>query len=110
MMSEGEVPKSFFFKYFLWGDFLGSGVIGKVLQPGTLVYIGILVKAYFSCRKFGFKVRNRHFRNNEPRGGAEILFFKYLSCGDRCRGDVHSPSGSARIRLLKKTQPHFRMG
>ena len=35
-------------------------------------------------------------------GGAEILFFKYFSCGDRCGGDVHSPSGSARIRLLKK--------
>jgi hypothetical protein len=32
----------------------------------------------------------------------KFLFFKYLSCGDRCGGDVHSPSGSARIRLLKK--------
>ena len=67
-----------FFKHLLWGDFLESGVVGKVLRRGTLGYIGILVKASFSCRKFGFKVRNRHCRNNEPGGGAEILVFQIL--------------------------------
>jgi hypothetical protein len=45
IMSEGA--EILFFKYLLWGDFLESGVIGKVLRTGTLGYVAILGDAYF---------------------------------------------------------------
>jgi hypothetical protein len=41
-------------------------------------------------------------RDTHAREVLKSFFLKFFSCGDRCGGDVHSPSGSARIRLLKK--------